>query len=217
MNKRTLAISGAAIAALGAAAILLPNANANPDETSGAKTFSSPAAVKLARSLASDLGDNGAGWYYDGANRQLVMNVMDQDSADSVRAQGAVAKVVQNSMAELKAATETLSSDASVPGTAWSIDPVTNKVQVTADRTVTGAKWATLTKATGQMEGTVSVRRSQGEFKKFDGGEAAQPGDNGDNGGTGAGDAAGDAGAAGGAGDAGTGGVGGAGDAGTGG
>ncbi|MFD8093525.1 S1 family peptidase [Streptomyces malaysiensis] len=217
MNKRTLAISGAAIAALGAAAILLPNANANPDETSGAKTFSSPAAVKLARSLASDLGDNGAGWYYDGANRQLVMNVMDQDSAESVRAQGAVAKVVQNSMAELKAATETLSSDASVPGTAWSIDPVTNKVQVTADRTVTGAKWATLTKATGQMEGTVSVRRSQGEFKKFDGGEAAQPGDNGDNGGTGAGDAAGDAGAAGGAGDAGTGAVGGAGDAGTGG
>ncbi|ATL87411.1 S1 family peptidase [Streptomyces malaysiensis] len=217
MNKRTLAISGAAIAALGAAAILLPNANANPDETSGAKTFSSPAAVKLARSLASDLGDNGAGWYYDGANRQLVMNVMDQDSADSVRAQGAVAKVVQNSMAELKAATETLSSDASVPGTAWSIDPVTNKVQVTADRTVTGAKWATLTKATGQMEGTVSVRRSQGEFKKFDGGEAAQPGDNGDNGGTGAGDAAGDAGAAGGAGDAGTGAVGGAGDAGAGG
>ncbi|QDL69168.1 S1 family peptidase [Streptomyces malaysiensis subsp. malaysiensis] len=217
VNKRTLAISGAAIAALGAAAILLPNANANPDETSGAKTFSSPAAVKLARSLASDLGDNGAGWYYDGANRQLVMNVMDQDSADSVRAQGAVAKVVQNSMAELKAATETLSSDASVPGTAWSIDPVTNKVQVTADRTVTGAKWATLTKATGQMEGTVSVRRSQGEFKKFDGGEAAQPGDNGDNGGTGAGDAAGDAGAAGGAGDAGTGAVGGAGDAGAGG
>ncbi|WP_413805451.1 S1 family peptidase [Streptomyces sp. OE57] len=224
MNKRTLAISGAAITALGAAAILLPNANANPDETSGAKTFSSPAAVKLARSLASDLGDNGAGWYYDNGNRQLVMNVVDEDSAESVRAKGAVAKVVQNSMADLKAATQTLSSDASVPGTAWSIDPVTNKVQVTADRTVTGTKWDTLTKATGQMAGTVSVKRSEGEFKKFDGEEAAQPGDNG---GASAGDAAGDAddagagdaaGAAGGAGDAGAGGAGdaagGAGDAG---
>ncbi|GAA0895672.1 MULTISPECIES: S1 family peptidase [Streptomyces violaceusniger group] len=209
MNKRTLAISGAAITALGAAAILLPNANATPDESSGAKTFSSPAAVKLARSLASDLGDNGAGWYYDNGNRQLVMNVVDEDSAESVRAKGAVAKVVQNSMADLKAATQTLSSDASVPGTAWSIDPVTNKVQVTADRTVTGAKWDTLTKATGQMEGMVSVKRSKGEFKKFDGEEAAQPGDNG---GAGAGDAAGDAGAAGGAGDAGA--AGGAGDAG---
>ncbi|WP_275560658.1 S1 family peptidase [Streptomyces sp. 5-6(2022)] len=223
MNKRTLAISGAAIVALGAAAILLPNANANPDETSGAKTFSSPAAVKLARSLASDLGDNGAGWYYDNGNRQLVMNVMDEDSAESVRAKGAVAKVVQNSMADLKAATQTLSTDASVPGTAWSIDPVTNKVQVTADRTVTGTKWDTLTKATDQMEGMVSVKRSKGEFKKFDGEEAAQPGDNG---GAGAGDAAGDAGdagdagagdaagAAGGAGDAGAGAAGGAGDAG---
>ncbi|MGV9850990.1 S1 family peptidase [Streptomyces sp. NPDC003442] len=209
MNKRTLAISGAAITALGAAAILLPNANANPDETSGAKTFSSPAAVKLARSLASDLGDNGAGWYYDNGNRQLVMNVVDEDSAESVRAKGAVAKVVQNSMADLKAATQTLSSDASVPGTAWSIDPVTNKVQVTADRTVTGTKWDTLTKATGQMAGTVSVKRSEGEFKKFDGEEAAQPGDNG---GAGAGDAAGDAGDAG-AGDA-AGAAGGAGDAG---
>ncbi|MEU8872013.1 S1 family peptidase [Streptomyces javensis] len=209
MNKRTLAISGAAITALGAAAILLPNANANPDKSSGAKTFSSPAAVKLARSLASDLGDNGAGWYYDNGSRQLVMNVVDEDSAESVRAKGAVAKVVQNSMAELKAATQTLSSDASVPGTAWSIDPVTNKVQVTADRTVTGTKWDTLTKATGQMEGTVSVKRSKGEFKKFDGEEAAQPGDNG---GAGAGDAAG---AAGGAGDAGAGAAdGGAGDAG---
>ncbi len=223
VNKRTLAISGAAIVALGAAAILLPNANANPDETSGAKTFSSPAAVKLARSLASDLGDNGAGWYYDNGNRQLVMNVMDEDSAESVRAKGAVAKVVQNSMADLKAATQTLSTDASVPGTAWSIDPVTNKVQVTADRTVTGTKWDTLTKATDQMEGMVSVKRSKGEFKKFDGEEAAQPGDNG---GAGAGDAAGDAGdagdagagdaagAAGGAGDAGAGAAGGAGDAG---
>ncbi|MET8178694.1 S1 family peptidase [Streptomyces sp. NPDC005336] len=218
MNKRTLAIAGAAVAALGAAAVLLPNANASPDKTSASKTFSSPAAVKLARSLAADLGDNGAGWYYKNDTRQLVMNVMDEDAAKSVEAKGAVAKIVKNSMADLKAATKTLGSDASVPGTAWSIDPVTNQVRVTADRTVTGTKWATLTKATDQMSGLVSVKRSQGEFKRFDGGEAAQPGDNG---GTGAGDAAGDAGnAAGdaGAGDAGAGDAGnaGAGDAGAG-
>ncbi|WP_236259371.1 S1 family peptidase [Streptomyces hygroscopicus] len=216
MNKRTLALSGAAVTALGAAVILLPNANASPDKPSGAKTFSSPAAVKLARTLASDLGDNGAGWYYDNANRRLVMNVMDQDSAEAVQAKGAVAKVVSNSMTELKAATETLSSDASVPGTAWSIDPVTNKVQVTADRTVTGAKWATLTKATDRMADTVSVKRSKGEFKRFDGGAAAR---HGDGGGAGAGDMAGgadDTGAAGGAG-AGDQGAGGAGDTGGGG
>ncbi|MFF5670424.1 S1 family peptidase [Streptomyces hygroscopicus] len=213
MNKRTLALSGAAVTALGAAVILLPNANASPDKPSGAKTFSSPAAVKLAWSLASDLGDNGAGWYYDNANRRLVMNVMDRDSAEAVRAKGAVAKVVSNSMAELRAATETLSSDASVPGTAWSIDPVTNKVQVTADRTVTGAKWAALTKATDRMADTVSVKRSKGEFKRFDGGAAAR---HGNGGGAGAGDMAGGADDTGAAGDAGAGdqGAGGAGDAG---
>ena len=216
VNKRTLAVSGAAVVALGAAALLLPNANASQDKTTDVKTFSSPSAVKLARSLASDLGDNGAGWYYNNNTSQLVMNVMTEDAAKSVEAQGAVAKIVQNSMTELKAATKTLSTDASVAGTAWSIDPVTNKVRVTADKTVTGAKWDTLTKATDAMDGTVTVQRTKGEFKRFDGGDPAQPGGNG--GGAGAGDAAVDAAAddagAGGAGDAA---AGGAGDAGAGG
>ncbi|WP_432585343.1 S1 family peptidase [Streptomyces sp. HD1123-B1] len=217
VKKRNVAIGGAAIAALGAAAILLPNANASPDKSSEARTFSSKAAVKLARSLATDLGDSGAGWYYDNGSRKLVMNVTDENSAEDVRAKGAVAKIVKNSMADLKGATRTLSSDASVPGTAWSIDPVTNQVRVTADRTVTGAKWATLTKATDAMDGLVSVKRSKGEFKRFDGEEPAQPGDEGGAAGdAGAGDEAG-AGGAGGAGDAGAGGAGGAGDAGAGG
>ncbi|WP_432037166.1 S1 family peptidase [Streptomyces cucumeris] len=217
VKKRNVAIGGAAIAALGAAAILLPNANASPDKSSEARTFSSKAAVKLARSLATDLGDSGAGWYYDNGSRKLVMNVTDENSAEDVRAKGAVAKIVKNSMADLKGATKTLSSDASVPGTAWSIDPVTNQVRVTADRTVTGAKWATLTKATDAMDGLVSVKRSKGEFKRFDGEEPAQPGgEGGAAGDAGAGDEAG-AGGAGGAGDAGAGGAGGAGDAGAGG
>ncbi len=232
VNKRTLAVSGAAVVALGAAALLLPNANASQDKTTDVKTFSSPSAVKLARSLASDLGDNGAGWYFNNDTSQLVMNVMTEDAAKTVEAKGAVAKIVQNSMSELKAATKTLSTDASVAGTAWSIDPVTNKVRVTADKTVTGAKWDTLTKATDAMDGMVTVQRTKGEFKRFDGGDPAQQDANGDAAGAGdaAGDAAGnagaggagDAGAAGGAGDAGAGGAGdagagGAGDAGAGG
>ncbi|MFI0817839.1 S1 family peptidase [Streptomyces sp. NPDC021098] len=215
MNKRTLAVSGAAVVALGAAALLLPNANASQDKTTDVKTFSSPSAVKLARSLASDLGDNGAGWYFNNDTSQLVMNVMTEDAAKTVEAQGAVAKIVQNSMSELTAATKTLSTDASVAGTAWSIDPVTNKVRVTADKTVTGAKWDTLTKATDAMDGMVTVQRTKGEFKRFDGGDNGQTGANGGGGaGEAAGDAAGDA-AAGGAGDAA--GAGGAGQAGAGG
>lgn len=232
---------GAGAVAVAAAAILLPNANASQDKSATPRTFAGPAAAELGTTLASDLGKDAAGWYFDAKSERLVMNVLDEESAESVRAKGAVAKIVENSTSELKAATQTLGTKASVPGTAWSIDPKTNKVSVIADRTVTGAKMATLNQAVDGMGGMVSVKRSAGEFKKFEGedpaaaggaGGAADPGaaagGAGDAGAGGAGDAgaggAGDAGAggagdagAGGAGDAGAGGAGGAGDAGAGG
>ncbi|MFE3887541.1 S1 family peptidase [Streptomyces lydicus] len=130
------------------------------------------------------------------------MNVLSEDDAKSVTAKGAVAKVVHNSMTALKAGAKTLRDSASVPGTAWSIDPKTNKIVVLADRTVTGAKMATLNKATSGMgAGMVTVKRSQGEFKRYDGGDA----------GSAAGGAAGSGQAAGGDGNAGAGGGGAAG------
>lgn len=101
------------------------------------------------------------------------MNVLSEDDAASVKAKGAVAKVVHNSMTALKSGAKTLRETAAVPGTAWAIDPKTNKIVVTADRTVTGAKMATLSKATtGMGDGMVTVKRSQGEFKRYDGGDA---------------------------------------------
>ncbi|MFG2093446.1 S1 family peptidase [Streptomyces sp. NPDC048612] len=214
MNKRlrTGAIATAGVAAVAAAAILLPNANASTDQPAALKTFSAHSATQMATSLKADLEDNGAGWYLDSSKGHLVMNVLSEDDAENVRAKGAVAKVVHNSMTALKSGTRSLRESAAVPGTAWSIDPKTNKIVVTADRTVTGAKMATLTKATdGMGTGMVTVKRSQGEFKRFDGGDAgsAAGGAAGSAAG-GAGDAAGGAGdAAGGAGDA----AGGAGDA----
>jgi streptogrisin D len=80
----------------------------------------------------------------------------------------------ENPMARLKSATQTLKQRASVPGTAWAIDPKTKQVVVTADRTVTGAKWDTLMSTVGTMEqGTVRVKRSSGEFHLFaEGGDA---------------------------------------------
>ncbi|MFC9239853.1 S1 family peptidase [Streptomyces decoyicus] len=233
MNKRlrTGAIAAAGVAAVAAAAILLPNANASTDQPAAPKTLSAHSATQLAASLKADLGDKGAGWYLDSAKGHLVMNVLSEEAAKSVTAKGAVAKVVHNSMTALKAGAKTLRDSASVPGTAWSIDPKTNKIVVLADRTVTGAKMAMLNKATGGMgEGMVTVKRSQGEFKRYDGGDAgsAAGGAAGAGGGQaaggagnaagagGAGDAAGAggaAGAAGGAGGAGDAAAGGAGDA----
>ncbi|MFG2492477.1 S1 family peptidase [Streptomyces caniferus] len=199
MNKRTGAIAGAAAAAIAAAAILLPNANASTDQPAAPKTLSAHTATQLAASLKADLGDKTAGWYLDNANGHLVMNVLSADDAKNVTAQGAVAKVVHNSMTALKAGAKTLRDSASLPGTAWSIDPKTNKIVVLADRTVTGAKMATLNKVTGGMgAGMVTVKRSQGEFKRYDG-ESAGGGGQAASGAGGAGAAGGgNAGAAGG-------------------
>ncbi|MGP8303784.1 S1 family peptidase [Streptomyces inhibens] len=172
VNKRTGAIVGAAAAAIAAAAILLPNANASTNTPTAPRTFSAHSATQLATALKADLGDKAAGWYLDGANGHLVMNVLSQDDAESVTAKGAVAKVVRHSMTALKAGAQTLRENASVPGTAWSIDPKTNKIVVLADRTVTGAKMAQLSKTTGGMGDLVTVKRSRGEFTRYDGDDA---------------------------------------------
>ncbi|MEV0371296.1 S1 family peptidase [Streptomyces sp. NPDC050636] len=204
MNKRTGAIAGAAAVAIAAAAILLPNANASTDKPV-LRTFTAQSATQLATSLKADLGDKSAGWYLDGESGHLVMNVLSADDAESVTGKGAVAKVVRHSMTALKAGARTLSDTAAVPGTAWSIDPKTNKIVVLADKTVTGAKMATLTKATGGMGDLVTVKRSAGEFKRYDGGgvgngsEGGQAGQGGQ--GEGGQQGAGGAGAAGGSGE----------------
>jgi streptogrisin D len=60
---------------------------------------------------------------------------------------------------------------ASIPGTAWALDPATGQMVVTADRTVTGERWNTLI-TTASARGA-RVERSAGEFRLFaDGGDA---------------------------------------------
>ncbi|GAB2617315.1 S1 family peptidase [Streptomyces capparidis] len=194
VNKRTGVLAGAGATAIVAAAILLPNANASADKEAGPKAFTSFQAARLGSAVAADLGDDAAGWYYDGESDRLVVNVLDEAAADRVEAEGAVARVVENSIAELRAVTDELGDTASVPGTAWSIDPRTNKVTVLADSTVEGGDWATLERATGAMGDKVTVKRTGGEFRPFDhpaprgdqpegtgeGGQAAEGADGGD-------------------------------------
>lgn len=72
-----------------------------------------------------------------------------------------------NSLAELKSARTTLKQDATIPGTSWMTDPATNKVVVTADRTVSKAEWAKLTKVVDGLGATAELKRTKGEFKPF--------------------------------------------------
>ena len=178
--KRKAAIAVGGVAALGAAAILLPNANASQDNSAGAatpKTLKATGASDLSSQIAGLLGDAFAGSYYDSATQQLVVNVISGDNNNVVvQAEKAGAKVrkVQNSTAELTAAAQVLKTKATVPGTAWSVDPKTNKIQVLADSTVTGSKWDTVL-STVKSLGTnmATVKKTGGSFKTLvSGGDA---------------------------------------------
>ncbi|MFC8222290.1 S1 family peptidase [Streptomyces sp. NPDC057362] len=181
--KRKAAMAAGGVVALGAAAILLPNANASqdggsPDDAAAApRTLKAADASDLASRLAGLLGDTFAGSYYDSGAQQLVVNVAPGgDNQVVVRAKEAGAQVreVDNSMSELRSGARTLKSEASIPGTSWAIDPRTNKILVTADSTVTGDRWDRLESTVeGLGDGMATVRKSAGTFKTFaSGGDA---------------------------------------------
>ncbi|MFE2050768.1 S1 family peptidase [Streptomyces sp. NPDC059459] len=180
--KRRAAIAAGGVVALGAAAVLLPHANASQDGgsaggTAAPRTLKAADASDLASQLAGLLGDAFAGSYYDAGEQQLVVNVVPGDDNQVIveaKKAGADVREVDNSMGELRGGARTLKSEASVPGTAWAIDPRTNKILVTADSTVTGARWDRLESTVeGLGSGMATLRKSAGTFKTFaSGGDA---------------------------------------------
>ncbi|WP_037628570.1 S1 family peptidase [Streptomyces aureus] len=161
-------MTGAGIAALVAAGVTFQTANASEVPANpGPHTLSAPAAGKLASVLGKDLGTDAAGTYYDAKSRHLVVNVLDEAAARTVTAAGARARIVENSLAELAGARTTLKKDATIPGTSWATDPETNRVVVTADRTVSAAEWATLSKVVDGLGAKAELQRTKGEFKPF--------------------------------------------------
>ncbi|MGW4953804.1 S1 family peptidase, partial [Streptomyces parvulus] len=180
--KRRAAIAAGGVVALGAAAILLPNANASQDGGSSdaaasPRTLKAADASDLASRLAGMLGDAFAGSYYDSGDQQLVVNVVAGDDNQVVveaKKAGADVREVENSMGELRGGATTLRSKAAVPGTSWAIDPRTNKILVTADSTVTGEKWDRLESTVqGLGSGMATLKKSAGTFRTFaSGGDA---------------------------------------------
>ncbi|MCX4451893.1 S1 family peptidase [Streptomyces sp. NBC_01340] len=176
--KRKAAIAVGGVAALGAAALLLPNANASQTDAKDAapKVLKSADASDLASLIASQIGEAFGGAYYDASKQQVIINIVGNNSnvVNEIKKAGAVPRSVDNSMSKLTTAAKTLKTDATIPGTAWSIDPKTNQVQVTADSTVTGAKWAKLTSTVDSLgSGVATVKKSAGTFKTFvSGGDA---------------------------------------------
>jgi streptogrisin D len=115
--------------------------------------------------LASTLGDRAAGAYQDAGTGKFVVNVTDAATAREVRDAGAVPRFVTRSATVLKATTDQLSREATIPGTSWAVDPVTNQVRVSADSTVTGAKLARLQDVVAKMGDAARLERTSGTLR----------------------------------------------------
>ncbi|MER6354524.1 S1 family peptidase [Streptomyces sp. NPDC001634] len=155
-----LTLAGTAAAALAVSAVLLPGAGA------ATAAPASPAhQAKAAAALAARLGNRAAGSYYDAASRRLVVNITDPSAAQQVRDTGAVPRVVRYSTAQLHTVIADLAKQARIAGTAWVIDPRQDKVVVTADPTVTGAKRARLGAAVKALGDRAALRHTASPFK----------------------------------------------------
>ncbi|MEU4094349.1 S1 family peptidase [Streptomyces sp. NPDC026673] len=143
---------------LAATALTLPAAQAAP-----APKASPEAAATLTTSLGTA---STAGSYYDAKAKTMVVNVTNAKAAQAVSDAGAVPKLVAHSTAQLnKAGKAALAAD--IAGTSWVVDPKSNRLEITADSTVTGAELATLQEATASYGDAVTFRRTAGTFKRL--------------------------------------------------
>lgn len=142
-----------------------PAANAAPVEK---------ASPKKAASLVKELGSaHTAGTYIDSKADRPVVNVTDDATADSVRQAGAKPRMVDYSTKQLASVKRSLDSTGLVAGTSWSVDPKTNRVTITTDKTVTGKRMAKVKKAAKQFGEKVVLRETAGTYStKITGGDA---------------------------------------------
>ncbi len=134
------------------------------------------AAASLGASRAADLaqalGDTrAAGAYFDASAGRTVVNVTDAATAETVRAAGAVPRLVSHSVRELNQLMARL--DHAVPGTAWAVDPLSNQVVISVDRSVGGADLARLEAAVASSGGAARIVRLTGTLTRLiSGGDA---------------------------------------------
>jgi streptogrisin D len=133
-----------------------------------------PADAHTATALATQLGSSRtAGTYLDHATGRMVVNITDSSAAGAVRAKGAQARLVKHSTAQLNGVVASLDSSARIPGTAWAQDPVANKVIVSVDDTVTGAKLDQVKAALAEAGDAATIEHVSGTFStRIAGGDA---------------------------------------------
>ncbi|MCA1219784.1 S1 family peptidase [Streptomyces sp. 8L] len=173
-STRTARLTGAGALALAAtAAVLAATTPALARPAAPAPPGPEGMSAASAGSLAARFDDTSQGSFYDSAHRRLVVNVLSESAADTVRAGGATPRLVSNSLADLRAAATTLRTKATMAGTSWVIDPKADKVVVTADRTVDDDRLARLNKVVDDLGARAVLERTPGELSLFlSGGDA---------------------------------------------
>jgi streptogrisin D len=150
---------GLAAALVAATALVAPSVQAAPTATAGSAT------AATAATLEHSLGSRTAGSYLDQATGRMVVTVTDDAAARTVRAAGAIPRLVTRGRAQLQSATATLERSARIAGTAWAADPAANQVVVSVDSSVTGAKLARVEAAVRALGGAARIERVAGTFR----------------------------------------------------
>jgi streptogrisin B len=128
---------------------------------------SAEATPERAAAVAGRLGAGvTAGAYYDARAGATIVDVTTAYAAEAVRRAGAVPRLVRHSSAQLAGAGAAVLA-ADVAGTAWGVDPRTNRLVLSADGTVSKAELAKLKAATASYGSAVSIARTSGTFKKL--------------------------------------------------
>lgn len=114
--------------------------------------------------LVSELGASRTAGNWTGADGKPVVAVTDAEAADEVTRAGARPKRVRYSMDQLESATKALREAPRVAGTAWMVDPKSNKVMVLGDSSVSTSDWSRMKGMAEPMGEEVNMQRTSGTF-----------------------------------------------------
>ncbi len=164
--RRSAVAALASTGLLAAGLLATPNAVANgtaPDTQSssgGERAGVARAQARAAMGVERQLGRDAAGTYYAPRAGTMVVNVTTRRDFAAVRSVGARPRLVDFSTRQLDRVTDALTARATIPGTAWAIDPRGNRVDVTADRTVSRSELARLRAVTSRFAARTNLDRT---------------------------------------------------------
>lgn len=108
--------------------------------------------------------DRTAGSFVDEHTARVILNVTSSAAAETALREGVQTRLVERSTAQLRKVRAHLEHTARIAGTGWATDPVHDKIAVSADATVSGARLDQLEKALKPLGEAVALTRVAGSY-----------------------------------------------------